>query len=254
MKSIDTDPFDLLFRLTLVMLLLSVGACGSTPSAIYQLSKRELAKNRPAYKQFQELCASPDRSRIYKTANVDGYLFVSTSGARCKGGWDALAKRRYKHYECSSIKVKDRSSIKLDGDIYRLELGEAGDARCVAWDVVEAGLSHHDKVEEFQAAIEGKCFIQSEVSNPQSLYGKLYEFGFVDSEGNHILRFPIDRKKRNLIHFSGVYVFNLETKEILSIDRDYEYWPEGVEKKAVGKYSCDEDKNVRELEILVPKS
>tara|TARA_R110002072_G_scaffold302717_2_gene487936 strand:- start:272 stop:1003 length:732 start_codon:yes stop_codon:yes gene_type:complete len=242
-----------MYRLVLLALVISISGCGSTPSAIYQLSKREVAKNRPAYKQFQELCASPDRSQIYKTVNVDGYLFAATSGARCKGGWDVLAKQGYKYYECSSIKVKDRSSIKFDGEIYRLETGEEGDGRCVSWDVVEDDLSYHDKVEEFQTAIEGKCFIKSEVTEPKSRYVTLLEFGRVDNNGNHILEFPNDSNQKDLISFYGGHVIDLESGESLSIDRYYKYWPEGIKNKAVGKFECNREKPINDSRALTPK-
>ncbi len=247
-----SDPLVLImYRLVLLALVISISGCGSTPSAIYQLSKREVAKNRPAYKQFQELCASPDRSRVYKTVNVDGYLFAATNGARCKGGWGALAEQGYKYFECSSTNVVDHDSISFEENIYRLEIGEKDDVSCVSWNAV-ADDTNNDKAKEYQELLQGKCFIISKVIEPKSNFVMLLENGYVDEMDNHILKLPNSRTTKDLIRFNGIYVFNLETGENLSIDRDYQYWPESINNKSVGKYTCEQDIYVNEIQVLRP--
>jgi len=236
-----------------VFSIILVSACGGLPEKTYYLAQREAAKSRPAYKQFQQLCSSPERSRINRTSSVEGYISMRTSGNDCDGGWDILVEHGYKYYECSTEKTLSHN-LSIHGDIFRLEIGKDDNDKCISWDTIAEERSSHDEAREYKEKLHGKCFFLYKVSEPKSRYAKLFEFGKVDKFGKHILEFPNDSAQKNLISFNGVYVFNLKTKEILSIDRDYTYWPEGIDNKAVGKYTCDVDKNINELQVLIPES
>ncbi len=106
----------LLKVLVVMLMLLIVSACGAhlSEKAYYSL-QRESAKNRSAYKQFQELCDSEDRVSVDEIAVVDGYALLGMN--MCDISWDELFDPGYKYYECQKVNSSKFGSDK-EASIY----------------------------------------------------------------------------------------------------------------------------------------
>ncbi len=259
MQSIDTDPFDsiirrkdemkILYRLILLMLTLSVGACGNIPELAYNSAKKEAAKSRPAYRKFQELCNAKDRVVVYDSKKVDGYLFAdATYGGSCNGdGWGGVFKWGYEYQECSTGTFSNYKSI-LNGQLFRFYIGEEGEAACVDKNSISKRTidAYADKLEINQ------CLAKREVQYPKSIYAKVLEFGYLDLEGNHVLGNSNGKIKEDLISFHGYSIVDIETGEVLAVtSREYNYTPEPGN-RVLGGFSCDMKKSIDPMKVIIP--
>jgi len=253
-----------LYRLTLIFVALAITSCGTMPGSTVVMAKREAAKLRPAYKQFQELCNAEDRVVIYETKKVDGYLFADAAyGANCEGdGWEPLFKEGYKFYECSAGKFSDYESI-LGDKIYHFYIAEANDSACIEEsDFSNERISKYTseyyrninlvkKIKLYKEKLKSnQCLAKREVLYPESLYAKVLEFRYLDSEGNHILGESDKKIEKDLISFYGYSVIGIETGKVLAvINREYHYTPEPGD-RTIGGFQCDEKENINFTNVL----
>jgi len=79
--------------------------------------------------RFNRLCKEKDRSVIYKTTKVNGFLSASRDGGRCVKGWDDIFKHGYEYAECTTSRVRDRK-LPENAIIYQFKLEAEGHPDC----------------------------------------------------------------------------------------------------------------------------
>ncbi len=231
------------YDLLILMVLLSIGACGHTSQYV---------NNRQ--NTFEELCDSEDRSVIYSTAEVDGYIALSTNTNTCRTPWNTLLFGKYGYKECSLESSRDVKINELT-DIYRITLQKEGSSIC---NIEDKKLKLYQKrsYENNKDKLVGQCLGAKKILSPASTYAILYEAGYVNDEKEHIALTSkgysgLERKK-GFIRYWGYRVVNIINEDVLAIDRDYKFYPGGLVNDFAKKYECAEDPYLKIKEILIP--
>lgn len=200
----------------------------------------------PNYIRLQTLCNSPERSFIKKTAHVDGYVKLESN--LCHMNWPVLFEPGYQYYECE--KARDSlSGPDREAGLYRYSLGQKEQEGCM-----EFKHFMRDTKDKYKKRMQGLCLISERVEEIKSQYGRKHQRGHIEN-GIHIYGdsdLP-NSQQRDMVNFISFYedsIIDRKTGEIISIVKNYKFWPLLVGND-MGSFQCSEYKTVNTSNVLV---
>ena len=221
--------------------------------------------------KFKQLCEAKDRSVIYKTVRVDGYLSASRSGDICTSdGWLPIVNNHYSFYECTTTPVKG-FTLPPYADIYRFTIEKQGSRLCENSNGYYSYHQHNNKkklgefskvayfIKDHKEYLQGKCLVVQKVDRPKSRYMTYATHSYYDEhekmfydEFQRKYDYPERETKKGLITASEFQVIDIKTGKILSKNSNYNFFPKGRRGSYKTVQHCKEKKFIDYSDVLKP--
>jgi len=198
---------------------------------------------------FEQLCNAEDRSIIYQTARVDGYLAAERGAPTCLRGWNPIFEHGYKYAECTTTNVTGYR-LPENADIYRFTLAPRGNSDCGTgnrhfadssrrtYDGDNPSYKDTNRGDNYKKShknkLGGKCLVVNKVDEPMSRYMLLKTLSYYDEDGRLFDdEFSIKYKGREQSTKKGVIgaiedkIIDLSTGRVLARNANYTFFPKG---------------------------
>jgi hypothetical protein len=221
---------------------------------------------------FKQLCNAKERSVIYKTAKVGGYLSVSNGLNNCIEGWDPIFEFGYQYAECTTASMSSHD-LPENAEIYNFTLMPEGHSDCLTGEkhftdysrrtyngnspnYKDTNLGDNYK-KEHQDKLAGKCLVAKKIDKPKSQYMYLNTGGYYDEE-EKLFYDMFDKKykgherteKKGLIGYVDKQIIDMQTGEVLAKNSNYTFFPKGRLWSVYKTQDCSERKEIRPPDIL----
>ena len=225
---------------------------------------------------FEQLCNAEDRSIIYQTARVDGYLAAERGAPTCLRGWNPIFEHGYKYAECTTTNVTGYR-LPENADIYRFTLAPQGHPNCGTGEKYFADYtrrtypSKDSPVEEINnignnykkrhgSKLRDKCLVVKKAGEPMSRYMRLKTLSYYDEDGKlfndeFYAKYPGREKstKKGVISTIEDKIIDLSTGRVLARNANYTFFPKGRLYSYATSLDCaNGNKAMRHPEVLIP--